>query len=100
MAEGNEALAHRFHMDIFQEGTLDAADKILNRASFGTEDLAPEKTSAAQSPPSKWPQGALCRRPPTSTASSAATLAAGSSAPRSEERRVGKECRSRWSPYH
>ena len=21
-------------------------------------------------------------------------------APRSEERRVGKECRSRWSPYH
>ena len=28
---------------------------------------------------------------------SAAVLAA---APRSEERRVGKECRSRWSPYH
>ena len=23
-----------------------------------------------------------------------------SSHPRSEERRVGKECRSRWSPYH
>ena len=23
-----------------------------------------------------------------------------SSASRSEERRVGKECRSRWSPYH
>ena len=22
------------------------------------------------------------------------------SQPRSEERRVGKECRSRWSPYH
>ena len=22
------------------------------------------------------------------------------SRPRSEERRVGKECRSRWSPYH
>ena len=32
-------------------------------------------------------------------------LALGSKAPdaaakRSEERRVGKECRSRWSPYH
>ena len=28
-------------------------------------------------------------------------LIAGSSAEaRSEERRVGKECRSRWSPYH
>src|SRR5215472_11922162 len=25
---------------------------------------------------------------------------AGVRAPRSEERRVGKECRSRWSPYH
>src|ERR1043165_9644812 len=24
----------------------------------------------------------------------------GRSSPRSEERRVGKECRSRWSPYH
>src|SRR2546429_7933816 len=26
--------------------------------------------------------------------------APGSTAARSEERRVGKECRSRWSPYH
>src|SRR2546425_7572127 len=26
--------------------------------------------------------------------------AAGEALPRSEERRVGKECRSRWSPYH
>src|SRR5256886_10823781 len=26
--------------------------------------------------------------------------APGSSSARSEERRVGKECRSRWSPYH
>src|SRR5256886_11436998 len=27
-------------------------------------------------------------------------LAHGGELPRSEERRVGKECRSRWSPYH
>ena len=27
-------------------------------------------------------------------------VAAGATAARSEERRVGKECRSRWSPYH
>ena len=27
-------------------------------------------------------------------------LRVGSDAARSEERRVGKECRSRWSPYH
>src|SRR5256885_11037103 len=30
----------------------------------------------------------MCRAPPSSDAA------------RSEERRVGKECRSRWSPYH
>ena len=29
-----------------------------------------------------------------------ATLCATSEVLRSEERRVGKECRSRWSPYH
>src|SRR5215218_10864583 len=32
-----------------------------------------------------------------STVTASPTLRAGS---RSEERRVGKECRSRWSPYH
>ena len=31
---------------------------------------------------------------------SALSCIAGRSAYRSEERRVGKECRSRWSPYH
>ena len=30
----------------------------------------------------------------------ASAIAAGSILLRSEERRVGKECRSRWSPYH
>ena len=34
---------------------------------------------------------AACNSASSSTASGAA---------RSEERRVGKECRSRWSPYH
>jgi steroid delta-isomerase-like uncharacterized protein len=27
--QGNEALAHRFHMDIFQQGRLEVADEIL-----------------------------------------------------------------------
>ena len=31
---------------------------------------------------------------------SVAAVAIGSQVMRSEERRVGKECRSRWSPYH
>src|SRR2546423_11715494 len=33
-------------------------------------------------------------------ASSSACASTHSVEPRSEERRVGKECRSRWSPYH
>src|SRR5256885_2748201 len=42
---------------------------------------------------------------PAGTRSLMVTLVAGPNAPaafatRSEERRVGKECRSRWSPYH
>src|SRR6266536_3851084 len=36
----------------------------------------------------------------TLVASSRTELEAGRAAERSEERRVGKECRSRWSPYH
>src|SRR3989441_2963301 len=42
---------------------------------------------------------------PTATADLFSTTgswsaAASMNSPRSEERRVGKECRSRWSPYH
>src|SRR3989449_10907251 len=36
----------------------------------------------------------------TQTAGKVATAACGGTWTRSEERRVGKECRSRWSPYH
>ena len=35
-----------------------------------------------------------------SSLSCACPAASEASGPRSEERRVGKECRSRWSPYH
>ena len=41
--------------------------------------------------------------PPNTAARSFHSLCGSSSRPiinRSEERRVGKECRSRWSPYH
>ena len=36
----------------------------------------------------------------TSDRTAASLSASGVAAERSEERRVGKECRSRWSPYH
>ena len=38
--------------------------------------------------------------PPPAASTSPPPPAASPSRPRSEERRVGKECRSRWSPYH
>src|SRR5687768_18331241 len=50
------------------------------------------------SPACSWPamgrpwRGSTTRLPTSSPAST--------SSARSEERRVGKECRSRWSPYH
>src|SRR5260221_7839897 len=37
---------------------------------------------------------------PSLTAHDASTLCRDCTSYRSEERRVGKECRSRWSPYH
>src|SRR2546425_5865060 len=46
-------------------------------------------------PKARW--NSLSRLNSSNTAQKAASVAKNS---RSEERRVGKECRSRWSPYH
>ncbi len=56
MTEGNKALADRFHMDVFQEGNLDAADEILS-ADFawhgglgpGEDQRGPEGTKQVAS---------------------------------------------------
>ena len=45
------------------------------------------------------PQGALINRPGTTVLDPGRSYGAMQD-DRSEERRVGKECRSRWSPYH
>ena len=37
---------------------------------------------------------------PVHVAENVICVATAENSPRSEERRVGKECRSRWSPYH
>ena len=49
-----------------------------------------------------WHLGTLTSVYPSTTASAISTFLTGSAPKqhRSEERRVGKECRSRWSPYH
>ena len=44
--------------------------------------------------------GSKHRVPPTASMKPLDKVGAGEGLLRSEERRVGKECRSRWSPYH
>src|SRR3712207_355714 len=55
-------------------------------------------------PPRRRPNVASIRRRsagiPPSTLIPLSTTVLVAKHPRSEERRVGKECRSRWSPYH
>ena len=59
----------------------DGSDRCAGTVSFSTGGRSEEHTSELQSP-----CNLVCR-----------LLLEGA---RSEERRVGKECRSRWSPYH
>src|SRR5204863_4910121 len=49
-----------------------------------------------------WPRAAHneCIGSSGSSPMAVSALAKATSSTRSEERRVGKECRSRWSPYH
>src|SRR5215813_14971921 len=48
----------------------------------------------------RWPRPTRALRSRCRTRSGSGMARAPRSAGRSEERRVGKECRSRWSPYH
>src|SRR2546430_14137822 len=69
--------------------------------SFG-KAAAPSGASTGTHEPPAWPRGGVGEAMRTfrdSVASKLKGLDVADQA-RSEERRVGKECRSRWSPYH
>ena len=55
-------------------------------------------------PPRGFPGGAEVKNPPADAGDTGSIpgcrRSSGEGNGRSEERRVGKECRSRWSPYH
>src|SRR3989441_11948356 len=68
--------------------------------SFGSR-LAPAGRQADAQPVASTDARGQATRPRTGADVNDAALRLGSLAhQRSEERRVGKECRSRWSPYH
>src|SRR3989441_9781342 len=67
-----------------------SADRAKRRRSGGRADGRSVKSHVTSRPPD----------PPSSSPPLLREVSIGDSAVRSEERRVGKECRSRWSPYH
>src|SRR2546425_9272222 len=90
-----------------------AEDGIRDKLVTGVQTCALpiwRRGTGARAPAARRPRG-VRHRPDTVAATGAAGVPRGrlaralgsgapSARPRSEERRVGKECRSRWSPYH
>src|SRR5256885_10448184 len=67
-------------------------------ASTPSSGSSPASRSARSSRPRH--EGRARAQAPSAAGAASCRLAAAALDPRSEERRVGKECRSRWSPYH
>src|SRR2546429_7437268 len=66
-----------------------------------TTHTAPATAAAGQERASSAPNEVAIPFPPWNLRNTdQLSPAIAASPPRSEERRVGKECRSRWSPYH
>src|SRR3712207_9348733 len=74
-------------------------------ASMGASAAAPASSQTGQGSPAQqgqaqYSQGYSPQGQPLQGQSSQGYSSQAQSSQRSEERRVGKECRSRWSPYH
>src|SRR5206468_10196100 len=67
-------------------------------STFDGTQLKPAEQQAQAAPTTTVP-GDVPAFPGTTPAGGTTTPSAGSGSTRSEERRVGKECRSRWWPY-
>ena len=82
-------------MDLVKIGKYIAS----KRKSLGmTQKQLAEKLGMSDKSVSKWERG-VCL-PDVSVYKELCSILGISLNERSEERRVGKECRSRWSPYH
>ena len=96
-------------IDKFLSGTINSASKNISLPRPSQEGQAPngllnENNLGSISSMVKPETGQANREEKTSLLPSSApvllALIVPNPAKRSEERRVGKECRSRWSPYH
>ena len=84
--------------------TAELEKRRAERASFATpsvtslmQPISPRSRSLTRLPTSSL---ASCSSKSSGSSSTATSSVLPTSSSRSEERRVGKECRSRWSPYH
>src|SRR5258707_4549955 len=85
--------SRRRHTRYWRDWSSDVCSSDLSFAISPSISIVPESTSSR---PAMARRSVLLPQPdgPTSTVNSPSGMS------RSEERRVGKECRSRWSPYH
>src|SRR5690349_24993001 len=81
--------SRRRHTRSLRDWSSDVCSSDLSRNSSIYRQVVRSAARPASTP--RWPPGAV---------SSRTSIVGGRSRARSEERRVGKECRSRWAPYH
>src|SRR5256885_5736249 len=82
-------------------GVQTCALPILRAASFALKSSITSRATSMR--PAALMRGAMRKATSVEVGGRLVEICATSSSafrPRSEERRVGKECRSRWSPYH
>src|SRR2546422_6331893 len=83
-----------------------AEDGIRDVAVTGVQTCALPISARGRRRPTRFnsdtttPTSSACTPRETRSRRQRSRLRAGPPSQRSEERRVGKECRSRWSPYH
>src|SRR3712207_9118483 len=97
-AEENKALVRRFVDEVQSGGNIDVIDELYS-SRFVNHSAPPRVPSNCEGVEQVT---AMFRQAfPDSYFTGEDMVAEGDKvATRSEERRVGKECRSRWSPYH
>ena len=82
------------------DGLVTVADGHASRAEAAADTAAGETVTQVRSEFEGMLAGAEAARDAAGLSETNALQSENDAAGRSEERRVGKECRSRWSPYH